>query len=222
MIRRPPRSTLFPYTTLFRSVDQVLDLAELSSKCQRAKDNLFEDLRPVRDTAAAIRRTEEVRDRDYDTLEGLLTKLFRELKSGKKRKGSGAYAEDVAREDVIDAREDLLRALENFKYQADADLAALLQSEMKELLERYDEMKRARGKLDFVDLLLKVRDLLVKDRGVREYLQNQFKYIFVDEFQDTDPLQAEILLLLSADDPDETNWRGVNALPRQLVPEGEP
>src|SRR5439155_25147999 len=138
-----------------RLVDQIVELAELSSKCQRTKDNLFEDLRPVRDTADAIRRAEEVVDRDYDTLEGLLVKLFRDLKSGKRRKGSGAYAEDVAREGVIDAREDLLRALENFKYQADADLAALLQSEMKELLERYDEMKRASGKLDFVDLLLK-------------------------------------------------------------------
>ncbi len=205
-----------------RLVDRIVELAELSSKCRRTKDNLFEDLRPVRDTADAIRRAEEVADRDYDTLEGLLVKLFRDLKSGKRRKGSGAYAEDVAREGVIDAREDLLRALENFKYRADADLAALLQSEMKELLERYDEMKRASGKLDFVDLLLKVRDLLVKDRGVREYLQNQFKYIFVDEFQDTDPLQAEILLLLAADDPDETNWRDVTPLPGKLFLVGDP
>src|SRR6266700_2959989 len=205
-----------------RLVDQIVELAELSSKCRCTKDNLFEDLRPVRDTADAIRRAEEVADRDYDTLEGLLVKLFRDLKSGKRRKGSGAYAEDVAREGVIDAREDLLRALENFKYQADADLAALLQSEMTELLERYDEIKRASGKLDFVDLLLKVRDLLVKDRGVREYLQNQFKYIFVDEFQDTDPLQAEILLLLAADDPDETNWRDVTPLPGKLFLVGDP
>src|SRR2546425_695280 len=83
-------------------------------------------------------------------------------------------------------------------------------------------MKRARGKLDFVDLLLKVRDLLVKDRGVREYLQSQFKYIFVDEFQDTDPLQAEVLLLLAADDPEEANWRDVTPLPGKLFLVGDP
>src|SRR5438876_2514205 len=53
-----------------RLVDQIVELAELSSKCQRTKDNLFEDLRPVRDTADAIRRAEEVVDRDYDPLEG--------------------------------------------------------------------------------------------------------------------------------------------------------
>jgi ATP-dependent helicase/nuclease subunit A len=205
-----------------RLVGQILELAELSSRCQRTKDNLFEDLRPVRDTAEAIRRTEEVAGRDYDTLEGLLVKLFRDLKGGKKRKGSGLYAEGVAREDVISARNALLEALENFKYQADADLAALLRAEMKGLLEGYDELKRATGKLDFVDLLLKVRDLLRKDRAVRAYLQRQFQRIFVDEFQDTDPLQAEILLLLAASDSDETRWRSVTPVPGKLFLVGDP
>src|SRR6266516_1559517 len=83
-------------------------------------------------------------------------------------------------------------------------------------------MKRASGKLDFVDLLLKVRDLLVKNRGVREYLQNQFKYIFIDEFQDTDPLQAEILLLLAADDPAESDWLKIRPVAGKLFVVGDP
>src|SRR3712207_7858929 len=37
MIRRPPRSTLFPYTTLFRSQEQVHELPVL---CERRKDAL--------------------------------------------------------------------------------------------------------------------------------------------------------------------------------------
>ena len=37
--------------------------------------------------------------------------------------------------------------------------------------------------------------------SVRGELQSRFTHFFVDEFQDTDPLQAEILLLLAADDP---------------------
>ncbi|PYV22524.1 MAG: hypothetical protein DMG24_16475 [Acidobacteria bacterium] len=128
----------------------------------------------------------------------------------------------MSREDLVAARDRLLTALENFKYQADADLAAVLRGEMSELLDRYDELKRASGKLDFVDLLLKVRDLLVKDRGVRAYLQKQFERIFVDEFQDTDPLQAEILLLLAAQDAEETNWRNVTPAPGKLFLVGDP
>ena len=41
----------------------------------------------------------------------------------------------------------------------------------------------------------------------RGYFQDRFDRIFVDEFQDTDPVQAEILLLLAAADPAERNWR---------------
>ena len=41
-------------------------------------------------------------------------------------------------------------------------------------------------------------------RDVRAAFQQRFTHLFVDEFQDTDPLQAEILLLLAADDPAET------------------
>ena len=66
-----------------------------------------------------------------------------------------------------------------------------------------------------MDLLLLVRDLVRDNAGVRRYLQDRFSRIFVDEFQDTDPLQAEILILLSADDPAETDWLKVYAHPRQ-------
>jgi ATP-dependent exoDNAse (exonuclease V) beta subunit len=46
-----------------------------------------------------------------------------------------------------------------------------------------------------VDLLLKLRNLLVDRHDVRGDYQGLFDHIFVDEFQDTDPLQAEIQTL---------------------------
>src|SRR3712207_6962655 len=44
MIRRPPRSTLFPYTTLFRSVDEVLHIAEFFAResCGQCAKCMFE------------------------------------------------------------------------------------------------------------------------------------------------------------------------------------
>lgn len=202
-------------------VSDLLELADLSAKCQRSRDLLFEDLRPVRDTAGAIRRLEEVAERDYDTLEGLLIKLAGDL-GRKRRKGSGPYAEDVKREDVVAAREKLIQALEEFKDGADADLATLLQQEMRELITRYDDLKRAGGELDFVDLLICVHHLISKNRQVRGYLQSKFSHIFVDEFQDTDPLQAKILLLLAADDPEETNGLDARPKPGKLFLVGDP
>ena len=45
---------------------------------------------------------------------------------------------------------------------------------------------------------------------------------FVDEFQDTDPLKAEILLLLAADNPDEADWQVARPIPGKLFVVGDP
>ena len=86
----------------------------------------------------------------------------------------------------------------------------------------YEQLKQRAGALDFVDLLLRARDLLAKHRTVREAFQSRFAHLFVDEFQDTDPLQAEILLLLAADDPAESDWRRITPVPGKLFIVGDP
>ena len=90
------------------------------------------------------------------------------------------------------------------------------------LREKYEEAKAAAGALDFLDLLLKARNLVRDDEDVRRSFQQRFKRLFVDEFQDTDPLQAEILLLLAADDPRVTDWRKVRPVPGKLFIVGDP
>ncbi len=90
------------------------------------------------------------------------------------------------------------------------------------MLERYAERKAGAGRLDFLDLLLKTRDLMRGNAAVRRELQARFTHLFVDEFQDTDPLQAEILLLLAADDPAETDWRRARPVAGKLFVVGDP
>ncbi len=60
-----------------------------------------------------------------------------------------------------------------------------------------EERKRQEGVLDFDDLLIEARRLL-ENEGVLDSLRRRFRFVLVDEFQDTDPLQAEIIFLLSA------------------------
>jgi ATP-dependent helicase/nuclease subunit A len=57
----------------------------------------------------------------------------------------------------------------------------------------YDRAKRARGGIDNDDLLWLTRNLLDHHPSVRESLSGSIDLILVDEFQDTDPIQAEIL-----------------------------
>ena len=77
--------------------------------------------------------------------------------------------------------------------------------------------------LDFVDLLLRARDLRARrPRRCARCFQARFTHLFVDEFQDTDPLQAEILLLLAADDPARRDWRASRPVPGKLFVVGDP
>lgn len=64
------------------------------------------------------------------------------------------------------------------------------------ILARYSEVKRARGVVDQIDLLIELRDLLQRNREARAFYQARFDHLLVDEFQDTDPLQAEIVMYL--------------------------
>src|SRR5437667_576346 len=66
-------------------------------------------------------------------------------------------------------------------------------------IEHFRSKKRAANALDFDDLLLGARDLLKGHEGIRQHYQDHFQALLVDEFQDTDEVQAEIISLLAAD-----------------------
>jgi ATP-dependent exoDNAse (exonuclease V) beta subunit len=63
-----------------------------------------------------------------------------------------------------------------------------------------DERRRA-GRLEFHDLLVLARDLVRDDRAVRRALHDRYHHLLLDEFQDTDPLQIELAVLIASDDP---------------------
>ena len=160
---------------------------------------------------------------ELDGLESQLVELRRNRDVKRARKGSGpTYAKGVTRAQVLAARDALLEALSDFQVRADADLAAVLHAELFGCVDEYERLKAREGAMDFLDLLLRARDLVRSDAVVRGHFQTRFKRIFVDEFQDTDPLQAELLLLLAADDPDETRWQSVTPLPGKLFIVGDP
>ena len=67
-----------------------------------------------------------------------------------------------------------------------------------EIANRYAEYKRKNSLVDYDDLLLYLKTLLEVNEKVRNTLSNQYKYILVDEYQDTNKIQAEIIKLLSS------------------------
>ncbi|MEW6554323.1 MAG: UvrD-helicase domain-containing protein [Actinomycetota bacterium] len=86
----------------------------------------------------------------------------------------------------------------------------------------YVELRGERGQLNFQDLLMKAAALLRENPAVRRYFQSRFTHLLVDEFQDTDPIQAEVIMLLCSSDPDETDWRACVPRPGSLFLVGDP
>ncbi len=130
-------------------------------------------------------------------------------------------------------------ALQNLRDRQD-ELAA-------RLLERLDEVKAYRkrvlgtvcgrfvldrtahraeaGTLEFHDLLVRARQLLARDPGVRSSLHSSYRCLLLDEFQDTDPIQLEIAVRIAAapDDPaHHTDWTELQPLPGRLFIVGDP
>ena len=93
-------------------------------------------------------------------------------------------------------------------------------SRFADIAARYRQILEAAHALDFDDLLLKTRELLEKSPAVREQYQQRFRYVLVDEYQDTNRCQYDIVRLLVGSrgnltvvgDEDQSiySWRGAD------------
>ncbi len=207
---------------------ELAELAELGEQASRADDWLARNLRNLGRFVAETRLVESVRGaRDHDGLEGQLWRLARRdtgrAKAGWKWRGSPRTRFGELDRDAVLARRDEVKArLDALLEASDADLAGCLREELRPAVRSYEALKARAGKLDFLDLLIRARDLVRTHAAVRAEFQRRFTHFFVDEFQDTDPVQAELLVLLAADAPEVTAWRQVRAVPGKLFIVGDP
>jgi ATP-dependent helicase/nuclease subunit A len=202
-------------------VDRIGELAEISARAQRPQDWCAKSLAELARWHAELVRREALRGRDDDGVEAELSALCKHKLWAWKGNGK-FFAPGLERASVVALRDAVKVELEQFTERAEADLAACLHDELRPLIDAYEALKTRAGCLDFLDLLLRARDLVRDDRQVREELQARFSRLLVDEFQDTDPLQAEILLLLAADDPAERDWTRAHPVPGKLFVVGDP
>jgi ATP-dependent helicase/nuclease subunit A len=206
-------------------VEKIHELAALTFDPSDTTNTLFRDTAAVRALSENIRTAERSRPRDYDGLEATVVQIATDRgydRVRNPRKGRAQYNPQVKRDDILALHVDLIAGVDAFVTDAGSDLAALLQVELGETVSQYQSLKERTGKLDFLDLLIRARDLLVQSSSVRTHFQERFTHLFVDEFQDTDPLQAEIIVLLSASDPDTNDWRKAKPVAGKLFIVGDP
>ena len=129
------------------------------------------------------------------------TKMFRER----------ALLSEISR-----AKDELVTPQE-YRMRAEGDYS---RKKIAEVYEEYEKQLRSNNALDFDDLLFKTVQLFQTQKDVLEYYQERFRYIMVDEYQDTNTVQFELIHLLASkyrnlcvvgdDDQSIYKFRGAN------------
>lgn len=98
--------------------------------------------------------------------------------------------------------ETLLALLSSTKNNAltvsDLPADSMVDREIKTVLQSYEQWKSNHNYFDFDDMLLESYHLLLSDPGLLQSMQNRFQYIQVDEWQDTNPLQYQLVKMMAA------------------------
>jgi ATP-dependent exoDNAse (exonuclease V) beta subunit len=162
-----------------------------------------------------------VSGRDHDGLEAGLRDLAHRWGWRDQGRRSTTFG-DLSRDEVRERRDRVKADLDAFVGASDADLAPLLHAALQAPIAGYERLKMGEGRLDFLDLLIEARDLIRDNAVLGNELQRRYTHFFINEFQYTDPLQVEILLLLAADDTAAAEWRTAHPVPGKLFLVGDP
>lgn len=118
---------------------------------------------------------------------------------------------------AISAAKNELITPEEYRLQSEGDFG---RQKIASVYEEYEKQMRANNALDFDDLLLKAVQLFQTQPEVLDYYQERFRYIMIDEYQDTNTVQFQLVSLLAAkyrnlcvvgdDDQSIYKFRGAN------------
>lgn len=161
-----------PTNTKMQERFQVLSgrLPELVSGAEKTRGELLETLISHAKVQGAGTK------KDWDDVE-----VYEQIKNGFKK----------LRDALKPVYEDLFPEVSQFLSAAEYSLVVLRVTEF--VAKRYQQSKSEKGLLDFDDLLLQTRDLFRRDPHARQRAAAGIQFLMVDEFQDTDPVQSEIV-----------------------------
>ena len=193
------------------------ELEGLRAQCVKQPDSLFEQISSAIETVTLVL---EVADRPFDAIRVLDhgAKVDYSGTSGSSKRNWAVPATEIRkqfREEIGNPFQIAVRC---------APALTVLQNLRQAFALRYTAQRKAEGVASFDDLLVWARDLLRDDATARRSFQDLYTHILIDEFQDTDPLQAEIAFYLAAKPEaniDEGQWHTVPLTPGKLFIVGD-
>ena len=192
-------------------------LETLRAQCGNPSDSLFEQISSAAETVRAVL---EVADRPADAVET--------LEQGAKVDFSGTRGSSAQNwsAPITEIRKQFREEIgQPFQIAVRfAPALAILQHLRHSFALDYVAQRKAEGVATFDDLLVWARDLLRDDAPTRRHFQERYTHILIDEFQDTDPLQAEIAFYLAATSDANIagpNWHTIPLIPGKLFIVGD-
>src|SRR5262245_60205149 len=209
--RSKPNST---DTEVFKFLEPWLK--NLESKAAALIETYTEDRQNEKLVGAALAVIREFRQRG-----GVFGNGASEARSLVTEKSINKDLQGWSENDAVEAQQ-LVRIARSLG-QVDAELTDRLWKLLVPFVEKFREHFIREGFVSFDGLLMRARNL-VRDRPhVREELKRQFRTILIDEFQDTDPIQYEILLYLAEKTGHSAKeWRNVKLTPGKVFVVGDP
>jgi ATP-dependent helicase/nuclease subunit A len=208
----PPSPDIDGFAAMLEQCAAELD--QLRSSCIEESDGAHENAGELIEFAA------QYRDAQPSERERLIMFRAPQPKLNVGKQGNWQPAADCARTKQLlrDYREHLQEIGDSLRLDALAGVLPLIEAFVRD----HEHKRRADGEAEYDDLLIWARNLLRDDLEVRSYFQERFPRIFVDEFQDTDPLQAEIVMYIAAGSDGHGDWRHLQPGAGRLFIVGDP
>ncbi len=209
-------------------VDAMTELERLCSFSKLGDGDVLYD--HVQTRLGAIRRLRDVPPGSAASYRLLLRVL--PIRQGRGRQGDWNTDPDSG-QNACKVLKDLLADLDQ---QAFAEIAQARQACFMSIIESlrgfatdYARKRRDEGRAEFHDLLVWARELIRDNLEVRDHFRRRYTHLLIDEAQDTDPIQAEIAMLLAesfaeadADGQRAAEWHQIEPEPGKLFVVGDP
>ncbi len=198
---------------------RMKELNPLKEQCKKPDDDkAFQKIEELNEQMVELESLSSEEEREIF--------IFRKLLIGSTVK-LGAQTKWKTKEDLEEVRKvinQISEAIDEVNAGIADSILTGLAKRLTDYVEAYQKAKKERNYLDFNDLLLYTRQMLKEHIEVRQYFRQRYQFLLVDEFQDTDPLQAEIVFFLSEMDQKmpAMEWGDVKVAPKRLFLVGDP
>ncbi len=180
-----------------KAAQEMLDRAVGLSdpRCRFVSGGTFHSLahRALRTHAEVLGYTNTFSILDRSDMEAVIFSLVPELKIPK---GSARFPKRSTLANILSKAANVQMSIEDLMMEEYAQFVHY-SSQINQLGTLYHDYKKANQLMDYDDLILNFRELLAEHEDVRNILSRQYEYIMVDEYQDTNTIQADIVFWLA-------------------------